>query len=102
MAETKISEYVTLVSNDGYEFKILRSAACVAGTIRKAMDPASGFKEAIESRMTFENLNGLVLEQVCLYLYYHQKHAEARDVPDPDVPQELLLELLMAAEYLQV
>jgi elongin-C len=46
--------------------------------------------------------SGLVLEQVCNYLYYHQKHAEARDVPDPDLPQELLLELLMAAEYLQV
>ncbi len=40
MAEPpKTSEYVTLVSNDGYEFKILRSAACIAGTIQKALDP---------------------------------------------------------------
>jgi transcription elongation factor B subunit 1 len=35
----KPTEYVTLVSNDGYEFKILRSAACIAGTIKKALDP---------------------------------------------------------------
>jgi transcription elongation factor B subunit 1 len=39
MAENTITEYVTLVSNDGYEFKILRSAACIAGTIKKALDP---------------------------------------------------------------
>jgi hypothetical protein len=40
MTDTKITEYVTLVSNDGYEFKLLRSAACIAGTIKKALDPA--------------------------------------------------------------
>jgi hypothetical protein len=40
MSNTKITEYVTLVSNDGYEFKLLRSAACIAGTIKKALDPA--------------------------------------------------------------
>jgi len=33
------TEYVTLVSNDGYEFKILRSAANIAGTLKKALDP---------------------------------------------------------------
>lgn len=39
MGDEKTTEYVTLVSNDGYEFKILRSAACIAGTIKKAFDP---------------------------------------------------------------
>jgi transcription elongation factor B subunit 1 len=39
MSNTKTTEYVTLVSNDGYEFKILRTAACIAGTIKKALDP---------------------------------------------------------------
>lgn len=39
MADEKSTEYVTLVSTDGYEFKILRSAACIAGTIKKALDP---------------------------------------------------------------
>jgi len=39
MADDKPTEYVTLVSNDGFEFKILRSAACIAGTIKKALDP---------------------------------------------------------------
>ena len=39
MADNEATEYVTLVSNDGYEFKLLRSAACIAGTIKKALDP---------------------------------------------------------------
>jgi hypothetical protein len=39
MADNKTTEYVTLVSNDGFEFKLLRSAACIAGTIKKALDP---------------------------------------------------------------
>ena len=37
MAES-LTEYVTLVSNDGFEFKVLRSAACIAGAIKKALD----------------------------------------------------------------
>jgi transcription elongation factor B subunit 1 len=39
MSSEKTSEYVTLVSNDGFEFKLLRSAACIAGTIKRALNP---------------------------------------------------------------
>ena len=39
MSSEKVSEYVTLVSNDGFEFKLLRSAACIAGTIKRALNP---------------------------------------------------------------
>lgn len=35
--------FVTLVSSDGFEFVIPRSAACVSGTIRRMLDPASTF-----------------------------------------------------------
>ncbi|EAT85913.2 hypothetical protein SNOG_07262 [Parastagonospora nodorum SN15] len=51
MADEKSTEYVTLVSTDGYEFKILRSAACIAGTIKKALDPLSGFRENTQNRI---------------------------------------------------
>jgi transcription elongation factor B subunit 1 len=40
MSDQKLTEYVTLVSSDGFEFKILRSAACIAGAIKKALDPS--------------------------------------------------------------
>jgi transcription elongation factor B subunit 1 len=42
----------------------------------------------------------VVLEKVCEYLYYNQKHAESKDVSDMDIPPELCLELLIAADYL--
>jgi hypothetical protein len=48
---------------------------------------------------TIEN-SGLVLEKVCEYFYYNEKHKNSKDVPDIDVPAELCLELLMAADYL--
>jgi hypothetical protein len=42
----------------------------------------------------------MVLEKVCEYLYYHEKHKNSREVPDMDIPPELCLELLLAADYL--
>lgn len=40
------SEYVTLVSGDGFEFIIPRSTACVSGTIRRMLEPASQYNAA--------------------------------------------------------
>ena len=44
--------------------------------------------------------SGMVLEKVCEYLLYNEKHKDSKDVPDMDIPPELCLELLMAADYL--
>lgn len=43
MADTnrQLSPYVTLVSQDGFEFHVRRSAACVSGTIRRMLDVQS-------------------------------------------------------------
>ena len=41
MEQPKPSEFVTLVSDDGFEFIISREAACVSGTIRRMLDPSS-------------------------------------------------------------
>lgn len=35
--------YVTLVSSDGFEFHVRRSAACVSGTIRRMLDVSSQY-----------------------------------------------------------
>jgi len=42
----------------------------------------------------------VILEKVCEYMYYYDKNTGAKDVPDMDIPAELCLELLMAADYL--
>jgi len=45
-------------------------------------------------------LSGVVLEKVCEYFYYNKKNENQKDVPDMEIPPELCLELLMAADYL--
>ena len=35
------STYVTLVSNDGYEFVVRRESAYVSGTLKRMLDPKS-------------------------------------------------------------
>ncbi|CAF9941667.1 MAG: Transcription elongation factor B (SIII), polypeptide 1 (15kDa, elongin C) [Heterodermia speciosa] len=100
-AGSTLSTHVTLISSDGFEFIILREAAYVAGTIKKMLDPTSAFAEAVTGRCTLGSINGVILEKVCEYLYYNLKHKDAQDVPDMDIPPELCLELLMAADYLQ-
>jgi hypothetical protein len=47
-----------------------------------------------------ENCSGIVLEKVAEYFYYNWRNRDAIDVTDMDVPPELCLELLMAADYL--
>lgn len=47
-----------------------------------------------------ENISGLVLEKVVEYFYYNEKHKNNTGVADMDIPPELCLELLMAADYL--
>lgn len=44
--------------------------------------------------------SGVVLEKVCEYFLYNEKHKDQVNVPDMDIPPELCLELLMAADYL--
>ncbi|KAF2202144.1 transcription elongation factor-like protein B polypeptide 1 [Delitschia confertaspora ATCC 74209] len=100
--EKKASEYVTLVSEDSFEFVVRRSAAIIAGTIRRSLDPTYNFEEAQKGRVVFPTISGIILEKICEYLYYHEKHAESKDVPDMEIPSELCLELLIAADYLEV
>jgi transcription elongation factor B subunit 1 len=40
------------------------------------------------------------LEKVCEYLLFNEKHKDQANVSDMDIPPELCLELLMAADYL--
>lgn len=44
--------------------------------------------------------SGIVLEKVAEYFCYNHKNRNREDVPDMEIPPELCLELLMAADYL--
>jgi hypothetical protein len=74
-----LSKYVTLVSSDGFEFVVLREAACISGAIKRMLDPKStpftpskelaipqsirlialftgSFAESVDGRCTFEEI----------------------------------------------
>ena len=117
-------EYITLVSGDGFEFILPRSTACISGTIRRMLEPSStslpslrslssipsqsiltecytgNFSESITGRCVLENMSAIVLEKVCEYFCYNLKNRDQANVPDMDIPPELCLELVMAADYL--
>ncbi|KAL2256619.1 hypothetical protein VTK26DRAFT_1392 [Humicola hyalothermophila] len=96
MADTA-SKYITLVSSDGYEFVILREAALVSPTIKGML--RGQFTEAQTGRCTFPEFNGVVLEKVVEYFQYWYRNRDKEDVPDMDIPVELCLVLVQAADY---
>ncbi|KAM0323006.1 hypothetical protein ACHAQA_009105 [Verticillium albo-atrum] len=94
------SKYVTLISGDGFEFVVLREAVMISPAIKSMLDSRSQFKEAITGRCVFSEISGIVLEKVCEYFQYWYRYRDREDVPDMDIPVELCLELLVAADYL--
>ncbi|KAK2071892.1 hypothetical protein P8C59_006279 [Phyllachora maydis] len=99
MATTGVpSKYVTLVSSDAYEFTLLREATLVSPTIKGML--RGNFAEAKTGRCSFPEISGQVLEKVVDYFLYWYKNRDKDDVPDMDIPVELCLEILMAADYL--
>ncbi|KAK9450484.1 BTB/POZ protein [Limtongia smithiae] len=96
-------KYVNLVSSDGYTYPILRSAALISGTLRGMLSNSSNFVEARENRVELKQISAVNLEKVCEYLYYNLKHQNnPGNIPDFDMPPEMALELLVAADYLDV
>ncbi|TPX11862.1 uncharacterized protein E0L32_007360 [Thyridium curvatum] len=93
-------KFITLVSSDGFEYVVQRDATMVSPFIKSMLDPKSQFSEARTGRCVFEEISGVVLEKVVEYFHYWYKNRENEDVPDMEIPTELCLELLMAADYL--
>ncbi|CCG81589.1 putative Transcriptional elongation regulator [Taphrina deformans PYCC 5710] len=92
------SEYCTLISSDNFTFTILRSAACVSGTLKSLL--SSNFSESATGVVRLESIEGVLLEKVCEYLYYYLRYRDEKDVPDFYIEPELALNLLVAADFL--
>ncbi|WFD46553.1 elongin C [Malassezia furfur] len=101
-----MAAWVTLVSDDGYRFVIDRSWAELSGTIKTMLSmDAGGFSEA-ESGVCRLQIRGQVLEKVVEYLQWHARNIHRSEFSIKDferkIPPELALELLMAADFLEV
>ncbi|KAJ2896351.1 transcriptional elongation regulator (elongin c) [Zalerion maritima] len=94
------TKYITLVSRDGFEFVVPREATKISPAITGMLDPLNNFKEAQTARCTFEEINGIVLEKVAEYFQYWYRNKDQEDVADLEIPPEICLEVLMAADFL--
>ncbi|GMM44738.1 elongin C [Pichia kluyveri] len=99
-----MSEYVTLVANDGYRVVVSKKAASASGTLQSMLSEA--FEEGVTGTITLHELDGPVLEKVAEYLCYNNKWAtggtSSGDIPDFPLPTAMALELLVAADFLHL
>ena len=68
--------------------------------LRHLLPPQNPYLQRTNPTNRTDGNSGIVLEKVAEYLYYNYKNRNREDVPDMDIPPELCLELLMAADYL--
>lgn len=93
-------QYIQLESSDGFKFVITREAAMVSGMLRSMLG-SEQFEEAQSGRLRVD-LEAIIVAKVCDYLYYSLKYQKSDGQAQFQVPPALALELLVAADYLDV
>ncbi|KAH7922001.1 POZ domain-containing protein [Leucogyrophana mollusca] len=104
----KPSEWVRITSTDGYSFLVKRKVAMMSGTLKNMLSVDSNFKEALANTCPI-NERAAVVEKVCEYMAfkaYHEGAGPKEEIPVNEfterIPPEVALELLLAADYLEV
>ncbi|KAH8929527.1 POZ domain-containing protein [Atractiella rhizophila] len=103
--EDASKKYVKLVSRDGFEFVVLREAACQSEMIRSSLDNDYDFEEARTGVMKMNEYANVVevLVQYMYYKLYYTKHTD-EDLPNFEsrIPLEIALEVMEAADFLDL
>ncbi|EPS40237.1 hypothetical protein H072_5981 [Dactylellina haptotyla CBS 200.50] len=93
---------LTLISNDGFQFVISKKIAFASKTIRNMFNKNSGYIEAKENCVKFEEMNAVTLEKVCEYFCYREKyHGSKGQIPEFNIRPEMALELMTIADFLE-
>lgn len=94
---------VTLIASDRSEVQLSREAASVSSTLKSMLE--GPFKES-DGRIELLTFDSRVLQKVAEYLEYNWQYRDAdndiEDVPEFEIPTEMALELLLAADYLGI
>ncbi|KAJ3994748.1 hypothetical protein F5050DRAFT_1574999, partial [Lentinula boryana] len=103
--EADPEDWVRIISNDGYTFLLRRKVAKMSGTIRASLDETGGFAEA-ETKTYRSQERGIVVQKMIEYMSFKAHYSTVgpqEEIPVNDIaerlPLEILLELLLAAEY---
>ncbi|KAJ7023072.1 BTB/POZ protein [Mycena alexandri] len=100
------SDWVRVTSDDGYSFLVRRKVANASETMRDMLDTAVGnYLEGIERTCPVQQ-RGVIVEKLLEYMSfksYYEGAGAKEEVPVQEfmdrVPPELVLELLLAADY---
>ncbi|CCE62328.1 hypothetical protein TPHA_0C01720 [Tetrapisispora phaffii CBS 4417] len=96
-------DIITLVSKDNVEFEVPKEVIIISQTLKAMVD--SPFIEN-SGKITLTNFDSPVLAVIVDYLNYNFKYKDEDptkvDIPEFEIPTELSLELLLAADYLNI
>ncbi|KAF5309921.1 hypothetical protein D9619_010604 [Psilocybe cf. subviscida] len=103
---SKGEEWVRLQSTDGFSYLVRRKLANTSGTIKNMLDAdEGGYAEAL-SRVCDVRERGIIVEKLVEYMAFKSHYENPSTREDPPVkefmeriPPEIVLELLLAADY---
>ncbi|KAI0338320.1 POZ domain-containing protein [Trametopsis cervina] len=98
-------DWVRLVSSDGHSFLLRRKVALASGTLKSMLSTEGNFAEAAANTCPVQE-RAVVVEKLCEYLQYKTTYENVppkEDIPDfsERIPPEIVLELLLAADYFE-
>ncbi|KAJ9055986.1 elongin C [Entomophthora muscae] len=96
--------FVKLISSDGFEIVLDKDVAMGARTIKNMLSGSESFLESSTNEIHFRDISGIILEKVADYLHYKARYSASPgyDLPQLQIETEIALELLMAADFLEV
>ncbi|KAM0953472.1 putative S-phase kinase-associated protein [Dioscorea sansibarensis] len=97
----KKDETVKLISAEGFEFVIDNKAAMVSQTLRSMLSFPDGVTGKGHGELRLFKITTPTLEKICQYLYWALQFASAEET-EFHIEPEIILELVMAANYLDV
>ncbi|KJA22480.1 hypothetical protein HYPSUDRAFT_40857 [Hypholoma sublateritium FD-334 SS-4] len=105
-SDSKESQWVRLQSTDGFSYLVKRKVAEASGTVRNMLDSeAGGYSEALTGVCEITE-RGIIVEKLVEYMSfktYYETVNTKDDVPVKEfmerIPPEIVLELLLAADY---
>ncbi|KAH3902146.1 elongin C SCDLUD_001959 [Saccharomycodes ludwigii] len=97
-------DLVRLIAKNGDEYKVSKEIACISPVLKASLDNEDNFMEENEYQVNLMNIESNILNKVVEYLEYKNKYQQEEDdeIPQFDIPVELSLELLLAADYLNI
>eukprot|EP00033_Pygsuia_biforma_P001100 GCRY01001252.1.p1 GENE.GCRY01001252.1~~GCRY01001252.1.p1 ORF type:complete len:146 (-),score=22.45 GCRY01001252.1:58-495(-) len=92
---------VVLISADGDSFEITMEEACVSKTIKNMLTAPGHYAETETREITLKEISSPVMKKVIEYFRFRLKYANAPELPEFEIDPDIVLEVLMAANFLE-